>query len=155
MRLNVKGREPRGRVAPGAEFDATIEKLTAQLLEIENAETGEPLFTEILRTDDVYDGPLVDTLPDLLAGWSRAVADPRRALGSHRHDPGRQPGDPQRRPPVGWPGPAPTSDASLPTRCRHRSRSSTSRPTIASWFGVELPDVDGRPVAEWAMAPVR
>ena len=28
-------------------------------------------------------------------------------------------------------------------------------PTVASWFGVELPDVDGRPVAEWAMAPVR
>ena len=154
IRLNVKGREPRGRIAPGAEFDATIETLTAQLLEIENADTGEPLFTEILRTSDVYDGPLVDALPDLLAGWNRAspIRGARSArIGTIRGDSTAiRNGDHRsgglvllRRPTVApgeMPAPIPVIDLA---------------PTVASWFGVELPDVDGRPVAEWAMAPVR
>ncbi len=155
IRLNVKGREPRGRVAPGAEFDARIATLTAHLLEIENAETGEPLFTEILRTTDVYDGPLVDTLPDLLAGWNHArrrSAPPRSArIGVIRGDnTAIRNGDHRsgglvllRRPTIApneIPTPIPVIDLA---------------PTIASWFDVELPDVDGRPVAEWAMAPVR
>lgn len=149
IRFNVKGREPRGLVRPGRELDAAIEQLCGELLEFDNAETGQPLFTEIIRTSDVYDGPLLHTLPDLLAGWSRAAPirgarSPRigtiwgdtRAVRTGDHRPGGlalvRHGDSSR---AGVRGelPAPIQVVDL-------------APTVASWFGVELPDVDGAPL---------
>ncbi|HXY94530.1 MAG TPA: alkaline phosphatase family protein [Acidimicrobiia bacterium] len=149
IRLNVKGREPRGRIRPGPEFDATMDLLCDELRAVRNADTGEPVFSELIRTREVYEGPLLDTLPDLLAPWSRrapirgvrspTIGEIRGVTRSRRtgdHRPGglavvRHPGGAAES----LPDAVPVVDLA---------------PTVASWFGVELVDVDGTPRQELA-----
>lgn len=71
IRINLVGRESHGTVQPGTEYDALCEWLIAQLGDVRNDETGEPLIRQIQRTRDLYDGPLTHTLPDLLVTWNR------------------------------------------------------------------------------------
>lgn len=145
VRFNVKGREPRGRIRPGRELDAAIDRLSVELSEVENAETGDPVFVNLIRTRDVYDGPLLHTLPDLLCGWSRTapirgVRSPRIGTlwndttslrtGDHRagglvlvRRSGISAGE--------LPAPIPVTDLA---------------PTIAAWLGAGLPNADGKPV---------
>ena len=145
VRFNVKGREPRGRLRPGRELDDAIDRLSVELSEVENADTGDPVFAELIRTSDVYDGPLLHQLPDLLCRWARTapirgVRSPRIGTlwddmttlrtGDHRggglalvRHGGIPPGE--------LPGPIPVTDLA---------------PTIAAWFGAALPNADGKPV---------
>ena len=69
VRINVIGREPSGKVARGAEFDACCEALAAALLALVNLETGRPLARQVVRTDALYSGENLDMLPDLLVEW--------------------------------------------------------------------------------------
>jgi len=71
IRINLVGRESRGTVQPGAEYEALCDRLIVQLGEVRNDETGEPLVAHIVRTRDLYDGPRTHTLPDLLVTWNR------------------------------------------------------------------------------------
>lgn len=74
VRVNLVGREPRGVVQPGHEYDALLGELTSELLSLEDAErSGRRLVRRILRTDDVHRGPLRHMLPDLLIDWDRAA----------------------------------------------------------------------------------
>jgi predicted AlkP superfamily phosphohydrolase/phosphomutase len=71
VRFNLKGRERFGRVAPGSEFDALRDRLGHDLLQIINESTGEPLIESIIRTSDLYPGPMRNALPDLLLEWNK------------------------------------------------------------------------------------
>ena len=71
IRFNLVGREPKGRVRRGAEYDELCEQLSRDLREIVNADTGVPLVREVMRTDRLYQGERLDKLPDLLAEWNR------------------------------------------------------------------------------------
>ncbi|MCP4329725.1 MAG: hypothetical protein GY791_14960 [Alphaproteobacteria bacterium] len=79
IRINVTGRDPEGRVAPGAEYDAVCGELVAALGELVNAETGKPVFTEFRRAIDEFHGPRLDILPDLMAQWDRTTPATRVA----------------------------------------------------------------------------
>ena len=81
IRVNLIGREPRGRVARGAEYDAVVAGLCTDLLALEHPETGAPLVHVVVRADDHYDGPLRDWLPDLIVDWNRdaPITDARSA----------------------------------------------------------------------------
>ena len=72
IRLNVAGREAHGIVQPGAEFDAVCTQLMTDLSDVVNAETGEPIASEILMTRDYHKGPYLDYLPDILVTWNRS-----------------------------------------------------------------------------------
>lgn len=76
IRLNLAGREPRGRLTPAAapEF---CEVLTGDLLDVVDAESGHPVVARVLRTDELYRGAYRHHLPDLLVEWSDD-----KALGS-------------------------------------------------------------------------
>ena len=74
IRINLAGREAHGIVQPGAEFDAVCDQLIADLSQVVNAETGEPIASEILRSRDFYSGAFVDFLPDILVTWNRSHA---------------------------------------------------------------------------------
>src|SRR4030095_7797748 len=71
IRLNVIGREPRGLVRPGEEFDALCQLLSEDLLSIVDVVSGTPLVKRVIKTADAYCGPRLPDLPDLLIDWNR------------------------------------------------------------------------------------
>lgn len=81
IRLNLRGREPRGLVQPGPEADRISDLLTSELLTLRNEETGRPAVREVVRCDDHHTGPRRHWLPDLFVAWDwtaplRAVSSP-------------------------------------------------------------------------------
>lgn len=84
IRLNLIGREPEGRLHPGAEADAFVEKLTTDLSSIGDERTGRPLVRRVTRTAERYSGPLLDHLPDVLVEWSDDVPTGSTALNAGR-----------------------------------------------------------------------
>lgn len=151
VRVNLVGREPHGRIRPGAEYDDYLRELTVLLGELRNGVTGGPIFGSIVRTDTVHPLPHAAPLPDLLAEWRRDAPIPSITsarigtvegrykglrTGDHRSDglaivvgPGIPPGP--------LPRPVRTEDLA---------------PTLLAWAGVDWPGVDGKPVAEWCGA---
>ncbi|MBI1815264.1 MAG: alkaline phosphatase family protein [Deltaproteobacteria bacterium] len=146
IRVNVVGREPRGLVQRGAEYDAFCDELTRELLALINPVTGQPAVRAVVRTDDLYRGPQRDRLPDLLVEWDRTA--PIRSLHSAR---------------VGTVQGTPISPRTgdhvaeglffargpfiRPGLLAHSVSTMDFAPTIAALLGVTLPDVDGSPIA--------
>jgi len=64
--VNLKGRQPQGIVEPGAENEALLAQLIADLQALRHPDTGEPYVGEIYRPQDLYSGPYTDLAPDLL-----------------------------------------------------------------------------------------
>jgi predicted AlkP superfamily phosphohydrolase/phosphomutase len=106
--LNVQGREPKGIVSPGAEYESVRAAVAERLLAWKDPTTGQPVVNRVYRREDVYSGAHVDKAPDLSIDWNltggysyvprlsrpRAGAEPIRRLrpseregvtsGSHR-----------------------------------------------------------------------
>lgn len=80
LRVNLRGREPRGLVSPGSEYERLLEEVAQDLLSVVNLETGERVVEQVLRCDDLYPGPQRDHLPDLFVLWRHGT--PVRAVGS-------------------------------------------------------------------------
>ncbi|MCP5374035.1 MAG: alkaline phosphatase family protein, partial [Hyphomicrobiales bacterium] len=81
IRLNVVGREPEGRVRPGAEYDALCDWLSETLLAVVDADTGEPMIDQVYRIADLTGGDIHHGLPDLAVRWHqgppvRRIASP-------------------------------------------------------------------------------
>jgi predicted AlkP superfamily phosphohydrolase/phosphomutase len=143
IRVNLVGREPDGQVAP-SELDEFCRRLTADLLDIVNVDTGRPLARCVLRTAELYEGDQLDRLPDLLVEWDwsapvRSISSPKigrvdgeytfTRTGDHRPD-----GLLVVRGPGVGPGELPAVQVT------------DVGPTVAAHFGCALPDVDGRPI---------
>lgn len=71
IRVNLAGREPRGRVRPGPECDALFAELRRELLQLVNADTGAPVVRDVIRMADAYPGERVDEMPDFYVQWNR------------------------------------------------------------------------------------
>ena len=67
--LNVRGREPEGIVAPGAEAQALADEIKARLLALREPQTGERVVAEVWKREEIYNGPYVDWSPDLRVIW--------------------------------------------------------------------------------------
>jgi predicted AlkP superfamily phosphohydrolase/phosphomutase len=67
--VNLKGREPEGAIAPGAEYDRVLARLTDELLKLRDPTTGDAVVSRVFRKDELYSGPYTDLAPDLLIGW--------------------------------------------------------------------------------------
>jgi predicted AlkP superfamily phosphohydrolase/phosphomutase len=147
IRVNVAGREPEGKVGRGAEFDALCENLAADLLEIVNLDTREPIVQRVLRTDRHYSGEYLDHLPDILVEWNQSSAV--RSIGSHRIgrldgiDPYTRTGDHRKGGIFVALGPG-----IRPGRLDRTVDITDFGPTIARMLDVELPGADGTPIAE-------
>lgn len=66
IHLNVAGREPHGCVQPGADYDATRDKIIARLAQLRDPETGETIAEHIYRREELYSGPYFDHAPDIV-----------------------------------------------------------------------------------------
>lgn len=71
IRINLVGREPRGLVSPGAEYDQVCASLERDLRELVNPATRGRAVLDVVRTERLYDGPRLGDLPDLLVEWNR------------------------------------------------------------------------------------
>jgi predicted AlkP superfamily phosphohydrolase/phosphomutase len=64
--LNVQGREPQGRVAPGTEYERLRDAIIERLGAFTNPDTGEHVIQRALRREEVYRGPWVALAPDIV-----------------------------------------------------------------------------------------
>lgn len=145
IRLNLIGREPRGMIVPGADAHAACDRLARWLGELVNADTGEPVVTEVVRTDTVYERHPGDALPDLLVEWNRnhlieRVWSPRIGLVERAATHWRT-GDHTTRGLLLAAGPGIEPGDRGPADIVHVGA------TLAAAAGVPLDGVDGRPLA--------
>lgn len=147
IQLNLVGRDPQGRVRPGAECDALFEQLRHDLLELVNLDTEAPVICDVVRTADRYPGEDVGSLPDILVEWDRSAPLARCGSAKLGEFPGKnrgvRTGDHK---PEGWfcafgPGIEP-GEHSAPISVMDFAA------TAGALLGVPLPDVDGTPIAE-------
>jgi predicted AlkP superfamily phosphohydrolase/phosphomutase len=89
--LNVAGREPEG-IVPAERRLALAEELRDRLLDVQDPETGQRLFTRVHLREEIYAGPELEQAPDLIldaydARWnirtSRFVSLPGRAQAGY------------------------------------------------------------------------
>jgi len=71
VRINVRGRDPSGRVSPGKQLEEFYDYLERELLALRHPTTGRRVIDRILRTDAEQNGTARDCLPDFLVIWSR------------------------------------------------------------------------------------
>lgn len=64
--LNVKGREPEGEVNPGEEYDRVRNDLIHQLKKLEDPYTGQPIFKEVYKGEEIYHGDYAHLAPDIV-----------------------------------------------------------------------------------------
>jgi predicted AlkP superfamily phosphohydrolase/phosphomutase len=152
MWLNVKGREPRGRIDPGEEYELTRDRIIEGLEAI--AIDGRRPIKAVRKREEIWHGPYVGGAPDLTIFFEKGYQAARRpeitaenALrryvnenprwsGGHdgTHDPEDVPGI------IGMLGPGIPRGSSL------RVRLWDVAPTILRLMGVPIPaDMDGKP----------
>ncbi|MEB3279611.1 MAG: alkaline phosphatase family protein [Lyngbya sp.] len=147
IRVNLVGREPQGRIQPGQEYEAFCEDLCKELLALVNVETGEPLIRNIIKSNEIYRGYRPIGYPDLLFEWNRNA--PITSVYSDRIGNVKK---------VYWD--SRTGDHKSgglffglgleikPGRIEKSSSIVDFAPTIASLLEVELPQTDGKSLAE-------
>lgn len=69
IRVNLKGREPRGIVEPGSEYDEVCAEIGEALKEMVDPNTGRRIVREVYHADQIFPGPQRSRLPDLIVSW--------------------------------------------------------------------------------------
>ncbi|MBW4495132.1 MAG: alkaline phosphatase family protein [Oscillatoria princeps RMCB-10] len=80
VRVNLKGREPQGIVEPGAEYLGLLDQLEADLMQLKDPETGEPVVRRVERICDLFGGEPPAVLPDLFVQWKPATRFMERVI---------------------------------------------------------------------------
>ncbi len=70
IRVNLRGREPAGIVAPGEEYDALLALIESEFRSLVNVDTGRPAVEAIFKIHELCPGPRVNELPDLAILWN-------------------------------------------------------------------------------------
>lgn len=68
--VNLRGRESQGIVEPGAEYEQVRDELIERALGLRGKD-GEPIVAAVHRREDLYDGPELERLPDLIVEFDR------------------------------------------------------------------------------------
>jgi predicted AlkP superfamily phosphohydrolase/phosphomutase len=76
IRINMKGREPQGIVAPGSEAELLVEELKNLFSQLKRAHDGKKVFIDVQRKETVYFGPHVDKAPDLITFMEAGTPHP-------------------------------------------------------------------------------
>jgi predicted AlkP superfamily phosphohydrolase/phosphomutase len=79
IRINLIGRDPHGKVAL-EDYDRVCDQIIADMFDVVNDETGEPLVVNAYKVRDYFEGPYIDELPDISLEWKRTA--PIRAVRS-------------------------------------------------------------------------
>ena len=63
--VNLKGREPKGIVEPGREYEAVRQEIIELTRDFRDPRSGRPIIGRVLRREELYSGPYFDQAPDL------------------------------------------------------------------------------------------
>lgn len=64
--INLRGRQPRGIVEPGAEYEALRERLIGELRALRQPGSQDALVVEVHRREEAFSGPYTERAPDVL-----------------------------------------------------------------------------------------
>jgi len=64
--VNLRGRQPRGIVEPGAEYERLRDEVIALFRDLRDPETGRRVFKGAYRREEVWSGPCLTRLPDVV-----------------------------------------------------------------------------------------
>jgi predicted AlkP superfamily phosphohydrolase/phosphomutase len=67
--VNLRGREARGIVDPGAEYRALVDELSAKLLTLTDPDGGTRIVRAVYKRDDIYTGEYLHNAADLQVGF--------------------------------------------------------------------------------------
>jgi predicted AlkP superfamily phosphohydrolase/phosphomutase len=68
--FNLRGRESRGIVSPGAEASQLADELSAKLLTMKDPEDGTPIIRAVYKRDDIYKGEYFQDAAELQVGMN-------------------------------------------------------------------------------------
>lgn len=71
IRINMRGRERHGVVAPGADYEAVVQEIKDGLSSFRDAADGRPIVKRVIDIARDYNGPYRDLLPDIFVEWDR------------------------------------------------------------------------------------
>ncbi len=74
--LNLKGRDPKGTVAPGAAYDALCRDICRRLEALIDPQTGEHAVKRTYQAKELYDGPTLAWAPDIVVEWKDTLYMP-------------------------------------------------------------------------------
>ncbi len=85
--VNLAGREEQGIVAPGAEYEALLDRLEADLLAMVDERNGRSPVSLAYRSREELRGPYADEAPDIVVGYSRGYRSSWESpLGEFPHE---------------------------------------------------------------------
>jgi predicted AlkP superfamily phosphohydrolase/phosphomutase len=64
--VNLRGREPQGIVAPGAEHERVVDELVDRLSHLHHPRTGEAIPLRVYRREEIYQGQHLEEGPDVV-----------------------------------------------------------------------------------------
>lgn len=79
--INLRGRDPHGIVAPGAEYNAVRQEIIERLGELRDPDTGETAVTRVYRREELFRGPMTNLAPDLFIEWRDDMYMPTEQQG--------------------------------------------------------------------------
>jgi predicted AlkP superfamily phosphohydrolase/phosphomutase len=147
LRVNQRGREPNGIVAPGMERREVLDQIEAVVGEMRIAGTDRPAARRVIRAQDVYVGRASSELPDLMVLWNSdrpldAIESPRVGRISNR-DGGPRGAHTSQGAIFGW-GPAIAAGPPI-----SGIRDIDIAPTVLALLGIAAPKgLDGEVVAD-------
>jgi predicted AlkP superfamily phosphohydrolase/phosphomutase len=147
--FNLRGRESKGIVSPGAEASQLADELSAKLLTLKDPDTGTPIVRAVYKRDDIYRGDYLQNAAELQVGMDEGYrVSWQTTLG----------GSPQG---IVYPNTRKWSadhggyDYAITSGILVSSRPITTKtpnimdiaPTVLKYFGVPIPsDIDGKPL---------
>jgi predicted AlkP superfamily phosphohydrolase/phosphomutase len=149
IRLNVRGRDPYGSIEPGDEYDEVCADLTSALEALTDTGSGEPVVSEVVRSDEVFGDRYHPNLPDLIVryrhqGVITSVTSPRiGTVAEEARDAGfARSGEHTSRVRLWHVGPGAPARETIPG-----GHVLDVSPTVLARLGVPLPEtLDGKPL---------
>jgi len=85
--VNLTGRESKGIVPAGQQYDELLDELIAGLLAFRDPETNEQVITRVYKASEVYHGAELANAPDLIIGFNKGYrSSDDSALGTVTRD---------------------------------------------------------------------
>jgi len=64
--INLRGRDPQGIIDPGEAYEHIRDQIITALENLRDPETGEKVISQVWRKEEIYQGPQLPILPDIL-----------------------------------------------------------------------------------------